>query len=528
MGRILLLSGHASAADRERCRGLAGFLRRRARVEAEAATAEVAPPQDEQDEKENARPGSLAAALLRLAGTGRLSYAEAPDGTWDVLYTASREASRSVRDAGPSAAFPEAVQKKHAAAFRSSEGALLRFPVESGEGTVEKALEVFITDWSPCPAAAAVAIHRAHPFAADLAKAEGPFFTGRYVRHPLTGDLLPVWVADWVRPDFGTGAVLVNPAHDATDLAFGRAVGLPIRFALAPAGFDGSPATWPQPPVVKTGQTIRTGPYDGLSPAEAVIRYFEVMAERGLAERYRDIQAGRWQIGRLVSSAEGAAGDLAWHPVRHALLPAGAAESGALAVDLTEADLLAAAVALAEGPAPVLVCPAGEQAGELLALRLLAFDLAGGPAGEPAVVHLVQKVQESKMEAPPEVTALAALLSAPLQQVAVVKQQTVEQIQRFLRVHRELVEAPAEAGEPGAAGAPDTLLRALGKVKAAVSEGDPAKAFSLLAQTQKQLRDLSTVQRSGALPGYCVLAGVVAGLEVPAGMPAAAAWSQIP
>jgi hypothetical protein len=523
MERILLLSGHASAADRERCRGLAGFLRRRARVETETVKTEVAPPLEEQDE--NAQSGSLGAALLRLAGAGRLSYADAPDGTWDVLYTASRAASQSVRDAGPSAAFPEAVQKKHAAAFRSSEGALLRFPGESGEASVEQALEVFITDWSPCPAAAAVAIHRAHPFAADLAKKEGPFFTGRYVRHPLTGDLLPVWVADWVRPDFGTGAVLVNPAHDATDLAFGRAVGLPIRFALAPAGFDGSPATWPQPPVVKTGQTVRTGPYDGLSPAEAVTRYFEVMAERGLAERYRDLQVGRWQIGRLIPGPEGT---LAWHPARQALLPAGAAESGALAVDLTEADLLAAAVALAEGPAPVLVCPAGEQAGELLALRLLAFDLAGGPAGEPAAVHLVQKVQESKMEAPPEVTALAALLSAPLQQVAVVKQQTVEQIQRFLRVHRELVEAPAEADEPGAAGAPDTLLRALGKVKAAVREGDPAKAFSLLAQTQKQLRDLSTVQRSGALPGYCVLAGVVAGLEVPAGMPAAAAWSQMP
>jgi len=41
-----------------------------------------------------------------------------------------------------------------------------------------------------------------------------------------------------VRPDFGSGAVLVNPAHDPADLAFGRAVGLPIRFGLAPADFD--------------------------------------------------------------------------------------------------------------------------------------------------------------------------------------------------------------------------------------------------------------------------------------------------
>ncbi|KIZ14371.1 hypothetical protein SNA_35320 [Streptomyces natalensis ATCC 27448] len=70
-------------------------------------------------------------------------------------------------------------------------------------------------------------------------------FTGRYCRHPLTGDLLPVWTASWVAPEFGTGAVLVNPGHDATDLAFAREVGLPVRFALLPAGREEAPEHWP-------------------------------------------------------------------------------------------------------------------------------------------------------------------------------------------------------------------------------------------------------------------------------------------
>ncbi len=482
MPQILLLPGNASPADLERCRGLVDFLRRRARLAGEM----TAEPGDSSPDLPEGR-DAAAEALLRLASRGLLSYAPAGDGAVDVVYTPSREALRSVLEAGPDAGFPEAVQKKQAAAFRASQGALFRFPLEQGEG----ALEVFITDWSPCPAACAVAVHRDHPFApsaADLDKPEGSWFTGRYVRHPLTGDLLPVWVADWVRPDFGTGAVLVNPAHDPTDLAFGRAIGLPIRFALVPAGYDGSPATWPEPPVVKTGQTVRTGPYDGLSVEEAGARYFEVLAERGLAERHRDLQAGRWTIGRQVPEPEAAG-------------------------------LLAAALAAVRSPPPVLVCPAGEQTGELLGLRLLAHDLAGRPLS-PSAVFLVQKVQESKVEATPEVVRLAALVGAPVQQVAVIKQQVVEQVQRFLRTHQELL---AQVAEAGGAAAAEPAQRAFAKIKAAVGEGDPAKAFALLQQTQKQMRDLGP----GALPGYFVLAEVVAGLERPAGLDASQVWNQI-
>lgn len=505
MCRILPLSGNTSSADRERCHAFVDFLRRRARFGPEGVASEAAPDQD-----------ALAEALLGLAGRGRLSYAAAADGSVEVFYTPSREALQSVFEAGPETGFPDAIQKKQVAAFRTSQGALLRFPLEEGEGAVE----VFITDWSPCPAAGAVAIHRAHPLAAGLDKPEGPWFTGRYVRHPLTGDLLPVWVADWVRPDFGTGAVLVNPAHDATDLAFGRAIGLPIRFALVPTGYDGSPATWPAPPVVKTGQTIRTGPWDGRSVEEAAGVYFEVMAARGLAVRHRDIQAGRWKIGRLVPDPEG---DLAWSAPRWTVLPPAA--GGGSGVRWADAGLLAAALSAA-GSRPLLVCPAGEQAGELLALRLLVKDLAGQPL-TPAAVFLVQKVQESKVEASAEVVRLAALVGAPVQQVAVIKQQTVEQVQRFLRVHQELVAQAAEAGGTGAgaAGAGEhPAQRAFAKIKAAVDEADPAKAFTLLQQTQKQLRDLPPEGRTGALPGYFDLAEVVAGLERPPGLEVPA-WS---
>lgn len=362
-----------------------------------------------------------------------------------------------------------------------------------------------------------MAVHRGHAWAAHPEPPDGPWFTDSHVRHPLTGDLLPVWVADWVRPDFGTGAVLVNPAHDPVDLAFGRAIGLPIRFALVPPGYDGSPATWPTPPLVRAGQTIRTGPHDGLTPAEAAGRYFDHLAAHGLAERHRDIQPGRQRLGRLVPDPSGG---LAWSPGRATVVPPA---DGALRLRLDGAGLLSAALAAGPDSRPVLVCPAGEQVQGLLALRLLWFDLAGRPLA-PAAVHLVQKVQETKVDADPEVARLAAWLGAPLQQVAVVRQQTVEQVQRFLRLDREL---RAQAGAPGASGEGGSGTPALAKVKAAIRETDPAQAFTLLLQAQKQLLDLPDDRRSRALPGYLVLAAVLTGRELPPGLPAHEIWEKL-
>jgi hypothetical protein len=322
----------------------------------------------------------------------------------------------------------------------------------------------------------------------------------------LTGDLLPVWVAGWVRPDFGTGAVLVNPAHDATDLAFGRAVGLPIRFALVPPGFDGSPPTWLAPPVVKTGLTLRTGPYDGLSVGEAMERYFAVLEERGLARRARDVQAGRVRIGALVADREG---DLAWDGARRRLAPADAAHTGDTAARVRCAAEEVLALALDIGDRPVsIVCAAGEQAKSLLALRLLAFDLHGRPLAAAPLV-LVQKAQAGGPAASPEVTRLALLVGAPAGQVAVLKQQVVEQAQRFVRLHSELLAAaPPELETPSAG------PKALSKVKEAILAGDPARAFSFLQQQQKQLAALPPEKRDGesGLAAYLAAACVVTGL----------------
>ncbi len=60
-------------------------------------------------------------------------------------------------------------------------------------------------------------------------------FTGRYVINPVNGERMPVWVADYVLMEYGTGAIMAVPAHDDRDYDFARQFGLDIRPVIRPA-----------------------------------------------------------------------------------------------------------------------------------------------------------------------------------------------------------------------------------------------------------------------------------------------------
>lgn len=96
---------------------------------------------------------------------------------------------------------------------------------------------------------------------ATLRPNEG-FFTGVYARHPLTGQKIPVWVADYVLESYGTGVIMAVPAHDARDFAFAQKYGLPMRQVIAPpkpceGAYEG-----------KEGTMLDSGPLTGLSAEE--------------------------------------------------------------------------------------------------------------------------------------------------------------------------------------------------------------------------------------------------------------------
>ncbi len=104
---------------------------------------------------------------------------------------------------------------------------------------------------------------------ADDAGKEG-VFTGAYALNPFTGERVPVWIANFVLADYGTGAVMSVPAHDQRDFDFARAYGLPLRQAIAPTSGEalGPVETWTEA-FTEDGVLVGSGPYTGKSGPEA-------------------------------------------------------------------------------------------------------------------------------------------------------------------------------------------------------------------------------------------------------------------
>jgi len=123
--------------------------------------------------------------------------------------------------------------------------------------------------------------------------------TGLSVVHPLTGAEVPVWVGNYVLMSYGDGAVMGVPAHDERDFAFARKYGLPIRQVIDVAGKPYSTEAWQDWYADKqSGRTVHSGPYDGLSSAEAVDAVAADLAARGLGEKQTTWRLRDWGISR--------------------------------------------------------------------------------------------------------------------------------------------------------------------------------------------------------------------------------------
>jgi leucyl-tRNA synthetase len=121
---------------------------------------------------------------------------------------------------------------------------------------------------------------------------------GRTVTNPVTGEQIPMFVADYVLMEYGTGAIMAVPAHDERDFAFAQAFGLPIRHVIAPA--DGQ-----EPPddraFVAHGETerlINSGEFTGLGAVEgneAIIAWLE---RRGIGHASVNYRLRDWLVSR--------------------------------------------------------------------------------------------------------------------------------------------------------------------------------------------------------------------------------------
>ncbi len=120
--------------------------------------------------------------------------------------------------------------------------------------------------------------------------------TGGFATNPVTGESVPIWVADYVLGTYGTGAVMGVPAHDERDFAFAARFELPVREVVREDGSDSSSvvdAAWTGP-----GVLINSGEFDGLPSEQSKRVITDWLQRRGLGEASTQYRLRDWLISR--------------------------------------------------------------------------------------------------------------------------------------------------------------------------------------------------------------------------------------
>ncbi|MEU4393027.1 leucine--tRNA ligase [Kribbella sp. NPDC023855] len=121
-------------------------------------------------------------------------------------------------------------------------------------------------------------------------------FLGSYATNPVTGERIPIWAADYVLSDYGTGAIMAVPGQDSRDWEFAEKFGLPIVRTVQPEeGFDGKAYTGEGPAINSANDEISL---DGLGVAEAKSTIIDWLEDKGLGERTINYRLRDWLLSR--------------------------------------------------------------------------------------------------------------------------------------------------------------------------------------------------------------------------------------
>ncbi|MGW2652654.1 leucine--tRNA ligase [Streptomyces sp. NPDC001478] len=162
------------------------------------------------------------------------------------------------------------------------------------------------------------------------AKDKTGVFTGAYATNPVSGEQIPVFIADYVLAGYGTGAIMAVPAHDARDFAFARAFELPMRCVVEPSDGRGTdPSTWEDAFSSYEAKLVNSRndeiSLDGLGVVDAKARITEWLTEHGVGEGTVNFRLRDWLFSRqrywgepfpIVYDEEGIA-----HPLPESMLP---------------------------------------------------------------------------------------------------------------------------------------------------------------------------------------------------------------
>jgi leucyl-tRNA synthetase len=229
--------------------------------------------------------------------------------------------------------WPEKVRTMQRNWIGRSEGTLVDFKLDyaenhAGFGPAGSTISVFTTRVDTIFGATSVQLAPEHPIVKDLAAANASLRakvdqliaeqrkaketgdigeiekhgvpTGSYAINPFNGEKVPVWVANYILMDYGTGAIMSVPAHDERDYEFARKYKLEIRLVVIPVSNDPEEtvAEPPLPFVAHEGTLINSGRYSGLSCDEAIRKMSAHAAEKNFGKATVTYRLKDWGISR--------------------------------------------------------------------------------------------------------------------------------------------------------------------------------------------------------------------------------------
>ncbi|MBA1189792.1 leucine--tRNA ligase [Pseudomonas entomophila] len=218
--------------------------------------------------------------------------------------------------------WPEQVKTMQRNWIGKSRGMEVQFPHDLASIGHAGALKVFTTRPDTLMGATYVAVAAEHPLAtqaaegnpelqafidacksgsvaeADIATQEKKGMpTSLFVEHPLTGEKLPVWVANYVLMHYGDGAVMAVPAHDERDFEFARKYQLPIKAVVRTSAGDTVGDEW-QPAYGEHGQLINSAEFDGLDFEGAFDAIEAALIRKDLGQSRTQFRLRDWGISR--------------------------------------------------------------------------------------------------------------------------------------------------------------------------------------------------------------------------------------
>ena len=144
-----------------------------------------------------------------------------------------------------------------------------------------------------------LACNRVKVAEADIAKLEKKgMFTGLYAEHPITEDAIPIWVANFVLMDYGSGAVMSVPGHDQRDWEFAKKYDLPIKNVVSPGSKSNDSHDLEKGAFVGKGILVNSGDYDGMNFSEAFSDITKELEKRGKGRRQVNYRLRDWGVSR--------------------------------------------------------------------------------------------------------------------------------------------------------------------------------------------------------------------------------------